>query len=298
MTTIPVTNSTAPLIVLFHGLSSSPLELNFISNVLKKQGFRVETPALKGYGFGDQAGTWDEWLNEATNFVSNLQKQEMMQLSVGGISLGATLALGVATKLDGINAIICLSTTLNYNGWAIPWYRILTTFGIWLGLGESFKYKERDPFGIKNIQIRAYIKKAMIQQNISEVGGSYMTLNHIAQADKLCSYVRKNLANVTAPVLAIHAVDDEIANPNNVELLFKKISSAFKRAIYLGNSYHMITVDNERETVANESAAFLKEIYDQSANEKIREKIISPELQRFLRVEKSHQELNKLTKGN
>ena len=295
MPTALVNESATPLIVLFHGLSSSPLELNYMANVLKKNGYRVETPALKGYGFGDQAGTWEDWLNEASNIVSNLQKQEVLQLSIGGISLGATIALGVAEKLDGINAVLCLSTTLIYNGWASPWYRVLTRFGILLGLGEKFKYKERDPFGIQNIQIRAYIKKAMAQQNISEVGGSYMTLNHIAQADKLCVYVRKNLMNVTAPVLAIHAVDDEIAHPNNVDLLFKHISSATKRAIYLGNSYHMITVDNERETVAYESAAFLRETYDQSTNAKIREKIISPELQRFLRLEKSNQELNKLT---
>ena len=156
-------------------------------------------------------------------------------------------------------------------------------------MGEKFKYKERDPFGIKNIQIRAHIKKVMAQQNISEVGGSYMTLNHIAQADNLCAYVRKNLTNVTASVLAIHAVDDEVAHPNNVDLLFKHISSPIKRAIYLGNSYHMITIDNERETVAYESVAFLREIYNQSTNAKIREKIISPELQRFLRLEKSNQ---------
>ena len=142
MTTIQANESHSPLIVLFHGLSSSPLELNYISNVLKKNGFRVETPTLNGYGFGDQAGTWEEWLNEATNLVSHLQKQEALQLSVGGISLGATLALGVASKLDGINAVLCLSTTLIYNGWASPWYRILTKFGIWLGLGESFKYQE------------------------------------------------------------------------------------------------------------------------------------------------------------
>ena len=41
MTTIQIDESLCPLIVLFHGLSSSPLELNYIANVLKKNGFRV-----------------------------------------------------------------------------------------------------------------------------------------------------------------------------------------------------------------------------------------------------------------
>lgn len=76
MPTIQVNESVTPLIILFHGLSSSPLELNYISNVLKKNGFRVETPTLKGYGFGDYAATWEEWLNEATNLVSTLQKKK------------------------------------------------------------------------------------------------------------------------------------------------------------------------------------------------------------------------------
>ncbi|MCE7527491.1 MULTISPECIES: carboxylesterase [unclassified Polynucleobacter] len=295
MNTIAATPSSSPLIVLFHGLSSSPLELSYLANVLRKSGFRVETPTFNGYNFGDHAGNWNDWLNEAVNYVSNLQIKESLPISLGGVSLGATLALGVGSRLDNIHAILCLSTTLNYNGWAIPWYRIFAKLGIWLGLGGRFKYKERDPFGVKNIQIRAYIKKAMSNHQISEIGGSYMTLNHIYQANQLCSYVKKNLAYVTAATLTIHAVDDEIAHPNNVELLNQSISSELKRSIYLGNSYHMITVDNERETVAYESIAFLKETYDILSNSKIRNKIISPELQRFLRVEKSHQELNKLT---
>jgi carboxylesterase len=282
----------SPIIVLFHGLSSSPIELNYLGDILRKNGFRVETPALKGYGFGDQAGNWKEWLSEACAFVHQLQNTESAPISVGGISLGATLALGVASTLDGINAIVCLSTTLNYNGWASPWYRIFTRLGIWLGLGERFKYKERDPFGIKNIQIRAYIKKAMLNFDISEVGGSYMTLNHIFQADKLCFYVKKNLSNVNAPLLAIHAIDDEIAHPNNVELLTNSVSSEIKRTIFLGNSYHMITVDNERETVAYETADFFKEMHDNLAVIKIKNKIISPELQRFLRLEKTQRDLN------
>lgn len=288
-------DKSSPLIVLFHGLSSSPLELGYLANILRKNGFRVETPTFSGYNFGNHAGKWTDWLDESANYVHHLQKKEVLPISLGGISLGGTLALGVASKLDNVYAILCLSTTLNYNGWSIPWFRVFTNVGIWLGLGESFKYKERDPFGVKNIQIRAHIKKVMLSEQLSEVGGSYMTLNHIYQANKLCSYVKKNLANVTAAVLSIHAIDDEIAHPNNVELLHQSISSQVKRSIYLGNSYHMITVDNERETVAYESIAFLNEMYDLLAIKKIRKKIISPELQRFLRLEKSRQELNKLT---
>jgi carboxylesterase len=45
--------------------------------------------------------------------------------------------------------------------------------------------------------------------------------------------------------------------PKNPDLIISKISSETCRVIWLGNSYHMITVDNEREVVANEVIKFI-----------------------------------------
>jgi hypothetical protein len=57
----------------------------------------------------------------------------------------------------------------------------------------------------------------------------------------------------------LHAIDDETANPNNVRFVSSHIGSAFLRSIYLDDSYHMITSDNEREIVAREVGLFLRE---------------------------------------
>lgn len=273
----------APLIILFHGLSSSPLEFNFISSQLSANGYRVATPIIDGYSFGGNATSWKSWVNEAVEQVKRYQAEEELPVSIGGISLGSTLALAVAAQLHDIQGVIALSTTLKYNGWAVPWYRPLISLGMMLGMGNSFKYRERDPFGIKNKQIRAYIKKILSSEEISAVGGSYMSLRHMHEGNKLCRHTIKNLSKVTSSILTIHAIDDEIANSNNAKMVGDLTNPPLKRQIYLGNSYHMITVDNERETVASETISFLDRIYGNPNGEHFNDKIISPELQRFLR---------------
>ena len=273
----------SPLIVLFHGLSSSPLEFNFLSSQLAAAGYRVDTPTIPGYTFGGKATSWKSWLNEAVKHVESLQKTESKPISVGGISLGATLALAVASELNDILGVVALSTTLKYNGWAIPWYRSLIPLGMMVGLGDRFKYKERDPFGIKNPQIRAYIKRVLSNQDISAVGGLYMSLRHMHEGNKLCKHVRQNLSQVSSSVLTVHAIDDEIANVFNAQMIAEGSNAALLRQIYLGNSYHMITVDNERETVAAETQNFFDLIYGKIESIPAEEKILAPELQRFLR---------------
>jgi len=276
-------NNSNQLIVLFHGLSSSPMEFNYLSSQLTDAGYRVSTPTIKGYTFGGKATSWKLWLSEAVKHVESLQKNEPKPICLGGISLGSTLALAVAAELNDILGVIALSTTLKYNGWAVPWYRSLIPLGMMIGLGDRFKYKEKDPFGIKNPQIRTYIKRILLRHELSAVGGSYMTLRHMHEGNKLCKHTAKNLSQVDSSILTVHAIDDEIANTFNAQIVKEKSNASLLRQIYLGNSYHMITVDNERETVATEIINFMDLIYGKIKSIPSEEKILAPELQRFLR---------------
>lgn len=276
-------DDSSPLIVLFHGLSSSPLEFNFLSSQLIAAGYRVDTPTIQGYSFGGNSTSWKTWLTDAIAHVKSLQATESKPVTLGGISLGSTLALAVASELNDILGVLALSTTLKYNGWAVPWYRPLIPIGMALGLGDRFKYMEKDPFGIKNPQIRAYIKRVLSSQDVSDVGGLYMSLRHMHEGNQLCKHTIKNLPTVSSSILTIHAVDDEIANVLNPQLVAQRSSANLVRQIYLGNSYHMITVDNERETVASEVINFLDSIYGKIKSDPYEDKILAPELQRYIR---------------
>ena len=76
---------------------------------------------------------------------------------------------------------------------------------------------------------------------------------------KLASCVRAQMHGIRYDCLIIHSIDDETSSPRNPRLVASSIASTFLRTIWLDDSYHMITSDNEREIVARETALFLRE---------------------------------------
>jgi len=159
-------------------------------------------------------------------------------------------------------------------------------FRRFLGLGDKIKYPEQEPFGVKNPQMRALIKRGLKTKKVSEAGGDAMSVQHLYEGTKLCNNVSKHLSEITSHTLIIQAIDDEIGTIKNAEIINKGISSKNVRIIYLGNSYHMITVDNERETVNFEVGHFLETAHiDQNSIEDMFENYghVSSELQRYLK---------------
>jgi carboxylesterase len=277
--------STQLTVVLFHGLCSSPLELAYLANSLRQAGYLVETPLLQGYTYGTGKNKWQAWMEEAKEVVSKLQASSQGGVVLGGLSMGATLALGLCAQLDNIAGMVALSTTIQYDGWAVPWYRFLLPYAEKIGCGRFYEFTESEPYGVKNEQLRSMVKKALENNKVSEVGGASFTLNHLAEADKLCKFVKNNLHLINADLLVVHAVDDEVASVRNADLVMANVSSLEKEAIFLGNSYHIITVDNERETVSTEVEYFLRQIKNriQGENKNPLFPVVSPELARYLR---------------
>jgi carboxylesterase len=270
-------------VVLFHGLCGSSLELQALASHLRRAGFTVELPMIEGYTFGTGFSGWQQWLEQADKVIDQLSEASGQPVAIGGLSMGATLALGLAAKRNDISAVIALSTTLHYDGWAVPWYRPLLSLGHAIGCGRFYEYKESEPFGLKNEQLRAYVKKALAQNRISDVGGDSFSLGHLVEGDRLAKYVISALPNIHADLLVIHAIDDDVASVRNADLVLQKTSSAIKESMFLGNSYHIVTVDNERETVSAEVEFFLKETVSGQRVKNSPATVISQEYARFLR---------------
>ena len=83
----------------------------------------------------------------------------------------------------------------------------------------------------------------------------------------MIDFVRGSLPMVTADTLIIHSIDDETASPRNAEVILQHINAEVRKVIWLGDCYHIITVDNEREIVTNETVMFLKRSIDIHGNE-------------------------------
>jgi len=246
-------------VVLLHGLCGTSAELGSIPKALTQMGYAVSSLEIPGYSAGlvDPAVTphWEEWCDTVDAEVSRLGELHE-SVSICGLSMGATLALATSIRRKDILVVVALSPILRYDGWSIRWYEPLLKIAYLLGF-KNWSYKESEPFGLKNIEMRRRVAKAFEQESTSEIGSAAIPARQLYAAQKMMGYVRKSLAGIESRILVIHAIDDESAAPRNAEIIIKRVSSEVRKIVWLGDCYHIITFDNEREIVANETVRFI-----------------------------------------
>ena len=249
--------NTGHAVVLLPGLCGSELEMGAIPRLLKQSNHTYTIPRIKGYSAHTGLTGYQEWIDSVDQYVTDLS-QTHHSISIAGLSMGATLALAVAEQNSKVHSLVILSPVFLFDGWSVPWYYPFLALLYKIGI-RNWHFKEREPFGVKNVELRRHIRKAVMANTVSELGAAHLPAVHLYQSLELVKATKKDLSSITADTLIIHAIDDETASPKNPEIIMNRISSETCRMIWLGNSYHMITVDNEREVVANEVNNFINQ---------------------------------------
>ncbi|MEP6720492.1 MAG: alpha/beta hydrolase [Variovorax sp.] len=256
----PAVHRTA--VVLLHGLCSTPDELSSVQSTLRQHGYAVDALAIEGYSFDaakplQQATPWAQWLATIEARVDALRAVHDKVLLVG-ISAGSALALGAAIRCgERVDALVLMSTALRFDGWAVPRTQALLPLALYTPLGRFWRYRERAPYGVKNERVRAWIARELRSRQISRAGSAVIGIDHLREHDRLLRHVRRHLGEVRCgQVLALHAREDEVASVANLDLLARGLGCGTFRSVVLGNSYHMITIDNDRHQVLRETLAF------------------------------------------
>ena len=66
-----------------------------------------------------------------------------------------------------------------------------------------------------------------------------------------------NLHKITVPTLIMHAREDDIASLRSADFVEAHISSVCVKKIILENSYHIITMDHDKDVVVKETLDFV-----------------------------------------
>jgi carboxylesterase len=246
-------------VVLLHGLCGTAVEMGSIPKALERLGYTVASPDIPDYtAHRVRPGVlpnWQAWCDAVDEEVSRLRESHET-VSLCGLSMGATLALAVSIRRQDILAVVALSPILRYDGWAIPAYSALMEIPYRLGF-KNWSYKESWPYGLKNADMRRRVAKALEKDGVAEVGAAAIPARQLDAAKRMMAFVGRKLEFVTSKLAVIHAIDDETAAPRNAELILQRVSSEVRKAIWLGDCYHIVTFDNERELVTNETARFI-----------------------------------------
>jgi carboxylesterase len=252
-------------VLLIHGLTGTPTEMRMVAKGLQRHGFTVYGMQLAGHCGNEAdllASNRSDWFRSVREAADKLAAQ-VDHLFVAGLSMGALLALKLAAERpEQVAGLGLYGTTFRYDGWTIPWYgrfSFILPLAVNIGIGRHAKFHEQFPYGIKDERIRARIANAMLSGKSDQAGLHGNPWPSLAEFYRLSWRVRKQLGKVVAPTLIVHAKEDDIASLANVRRLENGLAGPHETVI-LENSYHIITVDQERDVVIERSAAFFNKI--------------------------------------
>ncbi|NUS38905.1 MAG: alpha/beta fold hydrolase [Lysobacter sp.] len=257
-------------VLLVHGLTGTPAEMLLVGKRLHREGFTVHGVQLAGH-CGDAsdllATGWRDWYASVEDAAVQLRGR-VDRLFVAGLSMGALLSLMLAAErpslVDGVGV---LGATFRYDGWNIPWIARLSFLLPAIkrmGLARERSFQEEPPYGLRDERIRSQVSNAMLGGDSAAAGLPGNPWHSLADLHQLSRHVRGRLAQVTAPCLVAHAVEDDIAHVRNAHLVADRVSAPVEMLL-LPDSYHMITLDRERRVVADRLAGFFSGIAHREA---------------------------------
>jgi carboxylesterase len=234
--------------LLIHGLTGTPYEMRLLGERLRAAGVRVQGIRLAGHGRGpEELGevTHANWYESVVEGFERLRLYDEPNVVIG-LSMGAVLAARLAIdQREAVSAVVMLSPAFYLPFWTRAALRVL-----------------RPAINIAN---RIYIH----QQNGSDIHDAaarqvhpatrLMPLQAAFNLIELSDQVRANLPELVQPSLVIHSRRDHTCPfERNTDFLMKNLGSAEKRLVALDESFHVITVDSERERVVQETLDFIK----------------------------------------
>lgn len=262
--------------MLLHGLTGSPTELGYIAYHLQyRGGYAVHCPRLLNHGqpLGILARTtWKQLYNSARQAFLEARAEARAKgvpLVIGGLSLGAVVCLILAAEFpQDVAGVASLSPTLFYDGWNVPWLHKLIPLAHYSGLKNFTYFRKSAPFGLRDEGLRGKIAaqydKTSLRDSASSasLGYAHFPVRLFCEMRHLIEWCKKILPKVTCPVLLLQAEHDDMTSPKNSQYIIDRINSSWREMVLLKESYHVISADLERRTVAAHVQRFCEAVVE------------------------------------
>jgi len=232
--------------LLIHGLGGTPFEMRYLGDRLAAAGVRLCGVRLAGHaGTAEELGaaTRAQWYESAVEGFERLHRFGD-PVVVTGLSMGALLAARLAADQgEAVAGLAMLSPAFFLPLWVRGPLKALTALG---PLADRI-YLRGKGSDIHDSAARSVHPSARL-----------MPLSAGLELLKLSAEVRPRLGRVTQPALVIHGRRDHTCPMSrNVDFVMSRLGGKQKRAVILEESFHVITVDSEKDRVASEVINFV-----------------------------------------
>lgn len=248
--------------LLIHGLGGTPVELRVVARGLHRAGHSVHCPQLAGHCGGEAdllATSWQDWVASVETELDAM-KEHCDTIIIGGLSMGAVMAMHIASRRQNdIDGLALYAPTLWYDGWSIPWYSFLLKLLIDTPMGRRFRFVEREPYGLKDLRIRAMIVHAMGRGDSAEAGLLGTPSSSVKQMWGLIKETRRLMGKITRPALVLHAREDDVAGLSNAVYIQRHLGGIVDTVV-LDDCYHLVTIDRQNDVVIERSLGFAQRL--------------------------------------
>jgi carboxylesterase len=225
--------------VLCHGFTGMPGSMRPWGEALAAAGYTVRVPLLPGHGTRWQDAnqvTWQDWYATLERTVDEV-RAACSHTFVMGLSMGGTLVTRLAEQrgsdIAGLVVVNGSLFTTRKDAKLLPLLRhVLPSLP---PIGNDIK----KPGVIEPAYDRLPVKAAW-------------------QLSKLWAITNADLARITAPLLVMTSRDDHVVETANSERLMSEAGSADKRQVWLEDSFHVATLDNDLPVIIKESLGFIE----------------------------------------
>ena len=244
--------------LLVHGLGGTPVELRYVAQGLARAGHTVSCCQLSGHcGTADQLrkSTWAEWYASVEAAHDRLRAC-CDTIVAGGLSMGAILALHLAhQRPDDVDGLALYAPSLRLDGWSMPWYSFMLRWLRPRHITIDVDMPEHPPYGIKDERIRAFILRSMLSGDDSQAGTFSTPVRAFTEFNSLAATVKRELKQINVPTLILHPRHDDMADIGNAFEIQRKLGGVVETVV-LDDSYHIVTLDRQRDVVVDRSIDF------------------------------------------
>ena len=232
--------------VLIHGFTGSPAEMELLAAAFNAEGYGVEVPMLVGHGttLSDLMEVQpQQWIDSLDALITRLLS-EGQSVVLAGLSLGSILSLQLALRYPQIKALLLYSPPIRSGDPRRFLAPLLIRFTQSLPKPPS---DFCDPIAAQRLW----------SYDRYPVATSALVLD-------LISRTRKQLPKVQQPLLVIASRRDKVISASGIDLLMRNVQSSPRELHWLERSGHAITVDAEWTAVRDLSLEFLRKIFSTS----------------------------------
>jgi carboxylesterase len=233
-------------VLLIHGLTGTPFEMRFLGERIADAGMRVAGIRLAGHAASPEdlrVTDHDHWYESV---VSGFEQMRTFgdPIAVVGLSAGAVLAARLTEDQGAAVAGLAMLAPAFF----LPlWTRAVLKTAAACGTLADRVYLESGSSDIHDTAVRETHPRTRL-----------MPLRAPISLLELSALVRGRLNRICQPTLIIHSRRDHVCPWRaNLSYLRSRLGRAQLRSVVLNESFHVITVDSEKERVADEVIDFL-----------------------------------------